>query len=248
MRETYNLKPLWSFLLEMYKEIQKICKVYGLRHWGTGGTILGAIRHHGFIPWDDDFDLMMPRPDYKRFVEVANQMLPSKFRWRSVEIDDDYDLTFGKIYLIDEMMVDDLRRATNLDLAKGVFVDIFPIDGQPNTSLGLIVYKGIRALLRRLPLNTPKGRRFYQKYLSLLPYDRQKYIGVANEDSYKKHRCWWPKKWFDETVELPFESITVPFPKEYMSFIENHYRNWRELPPESARHPAHQTLEYRKYL
>lgn len=248
MKEQYDLRPLWDFLLLMHREIRKICQSHGIRYWGTGGTILGALRHRGFIPWDDDFDIMMPRPDYVRFLNVANKELSSRFQWRSVETDDSYDLTFGKVFLIDDELLSELRQKSNLVLKKGVFIDVFPVDGQPNTRGGLIVYKFVRALLRRLPLNSPKGRRFYQRYLSLLSYEKQRYIGVANEDSYKKHRCWWPKEWFDETVELPFESDVVPFPREYMKFIENHYRNWKELPPESERHPAHQTLEYKQYL
>ena len=242
--EQWNLSPLWRVLLEMYSEIRRICEKHNLRFWAVGGTALGAIRHNGFIPWDDDFDLGMPRPDYMKFISVAAKELPENLRWVSVETDAQYQYQFGKVIEQSVEKVERVKNESNLNLAQGVFIDIFPIDGMPESRNRLLIFKLFRAIIRRLPLSP----RMFQRFLSCVSYEKSNYIGVAGSDSYKQHRCWWPKVWFKETKWLRFEDTEVPVPGEYMKFIENHYRNWQELPPEENRVPAHQANTYVQYL
>ena len=240
----WNLLPLWGALLEMYSAVRRLCEKHNLRFWAVGGTSLGAIRHEGFIPWDDDFDLGMPRPDYLKFISIAEKELPKNLGWVSVETDEKYYYQFGKVIERDTEKVDRLIKDSNLNLAQGVFIDIFPIDGMPSTKGRLLMFKLVRAIVRRMPLSP----RAYQKFLSCFSYEKSKYIGVASDDSYKQHRCWWPKEWFRETKWLKFADTEVPVPGEYIKFIENHYRNWRELPPKEFRRPTHQANVYHQYL
>ena len=72
----YGLRPLWDALYEIYEEFAKICDKHGLRYYAFAGTLLGAIRHNGFIPWDDDLDVAMPRPDYEKFIQISKTELP----------------------------------------------------------------------------------------------------------------------------------------------------------------------------
>ena len=96
----YNLRPLWDVLIDMYEEIKILCDRHGIRHWAVAGTALGAMRHQGFIPWDDDFDIAMMRPDYERFLIVAQKELPNHLVWSSVETNPEHKLSFGKVYNI----------------------------------------------------------------------------------------------------------------------------------------------------
>ena len=240
----WNLLPLWDALLEMYSAIRRVCEKYNLRFWAIGGTSLGAIRHEGFIPWDDDFDLGMPRPDYLKFIGIAEKELPKNLGWVSVETDETYCYQFGKVIERDAEKVNRVIKDSNLNLAQGVFVDVFPIDGMPSTKGRLLMFKLARAMIRRMPLS-PLA---YQKFLSCFSYEKSKYVGVTSLDSYKQHRCWWPRKWFNETKWLKFADTEVPVPGEYIKFIENHYRNWRELPPKEFRCPMHQTNVYNQYF
>ena len=240
----WNLEPLWQALLEMYQAIRNVCEKHPIRFWAVGGTALGAIRHKGFIPWDDDFDLGMPRPDYERFISVASKDLPKNLGWKSIETDSGYRYQFGKVVERNAEMTEQIRKASNLNLWQGIYIDIFPIDGMPKSRCGLFMFKLFRAFLRRLPVS-PLA---YQRFISLLSYDGHEYIGVSDADSYKEHRCWWPRQWFRETKMLEFGGTEVPVPGEYIKFIENHYRNWKELPPVEFRHPSHQSLKYVQYL
>ena len=79
----YNLAPVWKVVLDIYREFAAICQRHSLRHYAAFGTALGAVRHKGFIPWDDDFDVMMPRPDYERLIEIAPSELPAHLQFLS---------------------------------------------------------------------------------------------------------------------------------------------------------------------
>ena len=92
-----RLRPLWDAMLEVYKAFAAICDKHGLRYCADCGTALGAVRHGGFIPWDDDMDIQMPRLDYEKFASLAQQELPMGYAWIDRFNCRDYDNGFGKV-------------------------------------------------------------------------------------------------------------------------------------------------------
>lgn len=128
-----RLNPLWNALYGIYEEFSAICRRHGLRHFALGGTALGAIRHNGFIPWDDDLDVAMPRPDYEQFMTKYFSELPQNLKvvnWKNTQ---EYNKLFGKIQECRKDVVMSLEEKLGFVLSNGVFIDIFPIDGYPDS-------------------------------------------------------------------------------------------------------------------
>ena len=93
----YNIRELQVRILGILLEFDKVCKEHGLRYCICGGTMIGAVRHKGFIPWDDDLDVSMPRPDYEKLIAHCHEWLPKQFEFVCAENDPNYPLPFGKI-------------------------------------------------------------------------------------------------------------------------------------------------------
>lgn len=132
---TYDLKPLWVEILKVYSEFRKICERHDLRFCAAYGTVLGALRHKGFIPWDDDFDLFMPRPDYDKFIEFARNEAPSYLRVVTYETDAEYDRVWVTFRNMREDLLERTRQASNIDVI-GIYIDVFPLDGLPSSWWG----------------------------------------------------------------------------------------------------------------
>ncbi|MBO5987370.1 MAG: LicD family protein, partial [Lachnospiraceae bacterium] len=92
-----ELRKLQLTILELLKLFKEICEKHHLRYFMVGGTMLGAIRHQGFIPWDDDLDVGMPRPDYEKFIKIAKQELPAGFLFLNYKQDEKYKRYFSRI-------------------------------------------------------------------------------------------------------------------------------------------------------
>ena len=133
--KTINLRPLWDALLDVYKVFSEICERHGLRYCADTGTALGAVRHSGFIPWDDDMDVQMPRPDYEKFVEFVQKELPEGLAWLDRFNCPDYDNAFGKVIVTDRALVDRVASESGLKLGQGIFLDVFPMDGYPDSPI-----------------------------------------------------------------------------------------------------------------
>ena len=132
--DPFGFRPLWAAILSVYKEFAIICERHGFRYYLAYGNVLGAVRHEGFIPWDDDFDVMMPRKDYDKFLRIAHQELPKKLKlvtWENTpEFSSNY---FAKIMncRLDELAV--IEKEIGRELKQGIFIDIFPLDGIPSS-------------------------------------------------------------------------------------------------------------------
>ena len=127
------LHKLWDYELSIYNEFARVCEKYGFRYFASYGTVIGAMRHRGFIPWDDDMDVGMPREDYEKFLEVAPKELGSTFELLEARKTKVYVLPFAKLTRSDTTFIE----ATDTDRKyhSGIFIDIFPFDKVPEDAV-----------------------------------------------------------------------------------------------------------------
>lgn len=133
--EPMTLRRLQMVELEILAAIDHVCREYGISYFLDSGTVLGARRHGGFIPWDDDIDLGMPRDDYERFLEVAPAALGERFRVTCSRSNPHQAALFAKVMLVGTRFVTDETEEAGFD--QGIFVDIFPYDAvcsEPNAA------------------------------------------------------------------------------------------------------------------
>lgn len=128
---SYDIRPLQLHILKILQAIDKVCQEHHLRYYLWAGTMLGAVRHKGFIPWDDDLDIAMPRPDYDLLMQNAHEWLPNQFEVISFETDKNYPLPFAKIQDANTTLIE--RR--HMKYLGGVYLDVFPLDGMTSNPL-----------------------------------------------------------------------------------------------------------------
>lgn len=137
------IKKIHNTEIEILNEIDRICKENEIRYFLIGGTLLGAVRHKGFIPWDDDLDIAMPREDYDKFTKIANKELSEKYIFDSIKNNKLYWLPFAKIRIKNTILEEKVMKSYKGN--KGIWVDIFPLDNAKNqvSLVQTLKYKGI---------------------------------------------------------------------------------------------------------
>ena len=120
-----NIKKEWNAaILDILKTFISICHTHNLRYYCCAGTAIGAVRHHGMIPWDDDIDVIMPRPDYDRFLEIARHEDFGNYEVVTPYNNERYPLYFSKLVNKNTTLIEEKERPCII----GLFVDIFPLD------------------------------------------------------------------------------------------------------------------------
>ena len=127
----YDVRQLQQRILGNLLAVDRVCRDHGLHYYIYDGTMLGAVRHKGFIPWDDDLDIAMPRPDYETFITHANEWLPVPYEFVSYERDSAYPLPFGKVQDASTTLIE----RPHLPYLGGLYIDVFPLDGVPRNAL-----------------------------------------------------------------------------------------------------------------
>ena len=94
---TSEMKQAWAAQLEVLSDVDRACRENGIQYFAEWGTLLGAVRHHGFIPWDDDMDICMKRPDYDRFLQIAEQVMPEGYKIFNISSDENNDNMLTRI-------------------------------------------------------------------------------------------------------------------------------------------------------
>lgn len=255
--------------LEILKEIIAVCDRHNITYYAAGGTLLGCVRHQGFIPWDDDVDIEIIRPDYRKFIKYAKKELPSNLRLEN------YKLTPDKSRIPFLKVLDDSTELVLNYASKPVytnlFIDIFPFDGMPKGGIREKLFK-FRFMWLRLLRNYAdidnihmhrKNRPFIEKFLikfgqlthieRFLDYQKitektEKFL--QKNDFHKssqyisaygayKFREIMPKTYYGNGRKYKFEDIYINGPAKGERVLKQLYGDYMKLPPENERHLQH---------
>ena len=246
-----DLQQLKQVELNAFKAFIDVCEQLNLRYYLLGGTLLGAVRHKGFIPWDDDIDVGMPRADYEIFLEKAQKLLPEKYFVQSMHTEKDFFYNYAKIRDVETTYLE--SSVAHLRICHGVFIDIFPLDWYPAETEIKSFFKKKTNLTRRIE-NVFGGvykRAWWKKILCFLltPVStrealerrEQLYLSATDKRKTANYSGAWgdkeivPTEWYGEGRILEFEGLSVRAPKEYEKWLTQVYGDYMKLPPEEKR-------------
>lgn len=142
------MKRAWAAQMKVLDEIERVCKKYGLTYFADCGTLLGAVRHQGFIPWDDDMDICMKPQDYRRFLEVAPKELPETFKVLSLYTHDDYDEVFARVVNSNKVNGTEEWLKDWYGCPFAVGLDIFPLNYVPTDEEELLIQKKLYVIVK----------------------------------------------------------------------------------------------------
>ena len=232
--------------LELLRLFLKVCGELGLRHYVIGGTLLGAVRHKGFIPWDDDIDVSLPREDYDRFVVQAQAYLPDWCFLQNYHTDPEFPYIFSK--LRDSRTTYIETSLKNCRINHGIYIDVFPIDYVPEENRARFDRQNFLLKIRaNYGLNVkPSFKVQVLQRLTLLRWprlqdaleQREMLFRSVGQSGLMANLCgaWGkreivPASYFGDGVELPFESVSVMGPSDYDAYLKNVYGDYMQLPP-----------------
>ncbi len=273
MAENHN-KDMQKIEVEMLLEIDRICKKFNIRYFLIAGTLLGAIRHKGFIPWDDDIDIAMPLNDYRRFCKIAEKELNDKYFLQNYKTDT-IALWFTKIRKNNTTAIQ-LNHKNKLH-HQGIWVDIFPLIGVENDEqwLSEINKKAKRTkkiLNKKIGLmEDTEGKIIYEianKLISLkvckfffglffkhLFKDPENYSYCFYLWASSKIKAKFPTEMFSEVCEVEFEGHMFPAPKDWDGYLTLEYGDYMTPPPPEKRNGGSHTISivdinnnYTKYI
>ncbi len=265
-----TVKRMQKTIFRIMCDIDDFCRDNNIRYFLSGGTCLGAVRHKGFIPWDDDADLMMPRKDYERFISLFAAAYPEKYGLGALPINSKWQRQYVRVW--DKKSV---WKSTNVeDLTMGIFVDIFPIDGLPENKFKRKIFYSCITLLRGignacikkeyLPKEgyrfikkitgfvfRPLGMRFFTKLMDRIArrydFDKSKYVGASLAAHYGERETIEREEMASE-VRLPFEGHLFPVPKGYHKYLSNLYGDYMTIPKDAEEkgysHLGHWIIEF----
>ena len=259
-----ELRELQLKELEMLKEVLKITERHNIRCYMLGGTFLGAVRHKGFIPWDDDVDIGMPREDYEKFAEIAQSEFKSPFRLSSFKTDENHIWFFNHVLNESVTLVrDDTIEATAVNL----WIDVFPLDGMPSNPLVRCAHE-LRLLFLRLLLQYSKfktgvnmkkkrglidailiklgfvvskichfdvKRRLQAIERALKKYEYDKSDYVVNFMGAYRFKEMFPRSYYEDSVLYDFEDIKLSAPRAHDEVLSQLYGDYMTPPEQSER-------------
>jgi lipopolysaccharide cholinephosphotransferase len=234
---TDTIRNAQQVMLEILLEFDRICKEHDLTYWLDHGTLLGAVRHGGFIPWDDDLDVTMPREDYERFLEIAPSALPAKLFLQTQQSDPAYMNFFAKIRDRNSTFIDAWEAKRNIRYHQGIYIDIFPLNFIQNKRWTVLAYKSLvwlSKLLHNRYIKTKTVTSLWVKLLNRFHTPDGAFVVSGGENMhYVIH--------VDKAIIFPlgqieFEGYRFPAPKDTDRYLKSIFGDdYLSLPPEEKR-------------
>lgn len=274
MKRELNINETQVVSLEILKKIAEICEKRNLKYYLMYGTLIGAVRHEGFIPWDDDLDIMMPRNDYDKLIEY---LLNNMNELKNLKIFN-HETCKNYPYMITRVSDDrySIKMENEKDFGMGIFIDIYPYDGLGNTReealkfakkgdhLSSLCYQATR---KRYAIETTTslwkkimkapvfvfakmcGKNIFQDKLSKLArvkeYDQSNYVGCITWLSGGEKDI-FKREWFDDFEKVKFENYYFRIPKEYDKILTHIYGDYMKLPSPEDRIGHHFYKAFKK--
>ncbi len=251
-----TLKEVHEVELDLLEKFATVCDGLGLMYTLSSGTLLGAVRHKGFIPWDDDIDVSMPREDYEIFVKKANELLPEGYFLQHYTTDKNYHNTFAKLVNCNTTWIP--YETKNLDVKHGIGMDVFPIDRISDP-------KKIDKIARKTFFKLTLKDCYYMDYIKTIKNKRKRMVGyllhpfvkmfngkrlIAKIDKFNKGKGvgeWttgdvmrrnkvMPYSLYEEYADVEFEGKTFKCIKNKEKYLRIVYGDdYMQLPPEEKR-------------
>lgn len=253
-----KLKKMQKIEYEILCYVDKFCNDNNITYFLSGGSCLGAVRHNGFIPWDEDIDIMMSRKDYDRFVDSFSKIDNCKYAVGAIETNKLWTRNYAKVWDKDTV----LKNKKLDEVQMGVFIDVFPIDGLPSGAAGRFFhiwkikiihairnsakrkailkndkYKLAKIILKiiSLPFNERKLTEVIDKEIRKYDYDKSTYVGAISAVHYW-HKEIFEKKIFAEAKNVKFEDGMFPIPVGADTYLQQLYGDYWIIPKSNTNH------------
>ena len=267
------MSEIQSVSLEILKEVTDFCDQNKIKYFLAYGTLIGAIRHQGYIPWDDDVDIMMGRPEYDRFLKLFKEKNKnSNLKLFTQEENKDYPYILARIS--DSRYYIDVKNEKTCGL--GIFIDIYPLDGighdyeesietlKKTTRYPSLIFlatrkyyhfgttKGFKKRMEKIPafiyahiMGKKYFRRKLEGILSKFEYDTCEYVGAAMWCTQPLKNA-YKKEWCEDLIKAKFDKYEFYIPKHYDEILRTTYGDYMKLPPEKDRIYHHLYKAYKK--
>ncbi len=258
--EDLSLRDAQMLMVDVLKDVHELCEKHGIKYFLDAGTLIGAVRHKGFIPWDDDIDIGMIREEYNKFLEIAPKELPKHLFLQTFETDEYYNVypTPCKVRYNNTLFLED-GTEENYKMHNGIFIDVFPYDSLPKLKITYKIqrtlsynilksFKRLRDIPDYLSFKNKITFSFYKLVVKMFPNKRRlqffnclvkwndpesDYMGYG-VDTYWSEYIYKKEDYFD-LVKLEFEGQHFYAPKNYDAILTQLYGDYMTMPKEEDR-------------
>lgn len=245
-------KKIWKIQMDMALEVKRICEKHHIKYFIIWGTLLGAVRHKGYIPWDDDFDIAFFRKDFEKFCRVARREIKEPYFFQDALSDPRYFIGYARIR--DSRTTGWITRYPSPRYHNGIFIDLYPLDVIPENKYiwqmqAFVIRRVLKDLIKPDNKLNKKGNAIHYRSLVYLhklccilldwmPHPKK--VGTLYYPSEVEEGYWFYAKDAKETMQVPFEDTSFSAPVGYDGILQTVYGNYMKFPPKGKRGTWHE--------